>query len=163
MSDAFNRQKFLNYLKVFLALTAVLVFFQGIFFLTPGTAGQIRVLVNGESINSADMLVENGHALVSCRVIAENLGAAVKWNTAARTATVTRKQDSVQFTPGSATAFKNGKRINLAVYAKIVRGRLYVPLKATAESLGGKVVWDKPRSTVIVDNGYCPVCVSLKK
>ncbi len=101
--------------------------------------------------------------MVSCRVFSEQLGAEVKWNAVTRTVTITRKQDIIRLTPGSATAFKNGAKINLDVSAIIIGGRLYVPLKALAESLGAKVVWDEARSTVLVDNGYCPVCVSLKK
>ncbi|HAG11484.1 MAG TPA: hypothetical protein DCK76_08925 [Desulfotomaculum sp.] len=150
-------------LKIFLVFAAVMVFFQSVFFPAPGMARQIHVNVNGQILNSSDILIENGHTLVSCRVFSEQLGAEVKWNAVTRTVTITRKQDIIRLTPGSATAFKNGAKINLDVSAIIIGGRLYVPLKALAESLGAKVVWDEARSTVLVDNGYCPVCVSLKK
>jgi len=150
-------------LKIFLVFAVVMIFFQSVFFPATGMARQIYVNVNGQILNSSDILMENGHTLVSCRVFSEQLGAAVKWNAGARTVTITRKQDIIRLTPGSATAFKNGAKINLDVSAKIIGGRLYVPLKALAESLGAKVVWDEARSTVLVDNGYCPVCVSLKK
>ncbi len=163
MCIVFNKQKLLYHLKIFLVLVTVLISFQCIFFPAPGNARQIYVNVNGQTLDNADILIENGHTLVSCRVIAEQLGAAVKWNASTRTATITRKQDNIRLTPGSATALKNGAKINLDVRAKIVGGRLYAPLKVLAESLDAKVVWDEPRSTVLVDNGYCSVCASLEK
>lgn len=159
MRITFNKQKLQYHLKIFLVFAVVLISFQSIFLPTPGIARQIYVNVNGEIFNNADMLIENGHTLVSCRAIAEELGAAVKWNADTRTVTMTRKQASVQFTPGSAAAFKNGAQIKLEVCAKIIGGRLFVPLHALADSLGAKVVWDAQRSTVLVENDYCSVCV----
>jgi hypothetical protein len=158
MRNILNNQRLQFNSRIFLTLLIILFSFQGIFFLTPGSTGQINVLVNGKRLDNASAFIESGRTLVPCRVIAEALGAFVNWDNETRTVIIERKKDSFQLAPDSTIAFKNGEQIVLDVPGKIVGDRLYVPLRIIAESLGAKVIWDEPRSTVLIED-YCPYCV----
>ena len=88
--------------------------------------------------------------MVPLRAILEALGASVEWNHDTKTVSATLGDDSLSLTVGSKTITKNESKITCDVPAQITDGRVMIPARAVAESLGAKVVWDAVSRTVII-------------
>lgn len=99
------------------------------------------ISLNGKDLFSPDAipyLNKKGSAMVPLRLISENLGARVEWDSK-------KKEVSI---------FKGNKTITLKVankYAEMVGGRVYVPLRYVAENLGAKVTWDDKTRTAVIN------------
>lgn len=130
-------------------LLAGLIFALGM--VNTAEARGIRVLVNGQAL-AADVqpLLVRERVLVPLRVIAEHLGADLKWDGHTRTVTVTRGATNVQLSINADTARKNGTTIRLDAPARLVAGRTLVPLRFVGEVLGAGVQWDAAGRTVSV-------------
>lgn len=111
-----------------------------------------------ETNPNASPFVENGRTLVPLRFIAEGFNAEVEWKSDIRTAEIKINDTLVTCKPDEKVLYADGKAIELDVPAKIMDDRIYVPLRAFAESIGKKVFYDN-RLIVIsnTDNIYDPV------
>lgn len=114
----------------------------------------IRVLVNDIAVSfDQPPVLENGRTLVPLRAIFESLGAEVDWDD--KTGTVTGQKDGVHITlsAGSAFAKVNDTAIELDAPAKIVNGRVLVPVRFIAESMNCFVGWQAKTKTVYITDG----------
>ena len=112
------------------------------------TIGAAGLRVDGKDLSSSDIASyvdpASGRTLASVRLINEALGAAVDWNAQTGQATVKKNNKSVAFSLGSRDIIVDGKKLeNVSLdQPPVVRdNRLYIPLRALAEQLDGKVFW----------------------
>jgi hypothetical protein len=98
-----------------------------------------------------------GRTMVPMRGIFEAIGAYVEYNPVLHRVNAKRENESIELRAGSKVAQKNGIEIELDVAPMTINGRMMVPLRFIAESLGADVSYTKQTNTVdIVTNGEIP-------
>ena len=132
----------------------------------------IKIQINGKSlITEAAPITVSGRVLVPFRAIFEALGAIVEWNQENLTAMGGKGRTYVCISPDNADAvimtvksgfnekvtfqnldqaIENNNFITLDVPPTAKNGRIMVPVRFIAESLGAKVVWDGKTRTVMI-------------
>lgn len=133
----------------------IMVFF-AVCFPAYGMSAQkpIEIYINQSKVNSdVPPLIIEGRTLVPLRVISENLGASVHWNSDNRTVKVTTSSKIVILKIDDTKALIDGETITLDVPAKIINGRTLVPIRFIAESLGAEVSWNNTLRRVSVNGG----------
>lgn len=136
----------------------------------------IKVMVNGKQLDSdVAPFAAEGRVLVPFRAIFEALGAAVGWDEKSSTALGRKGQTCIFIQPDNKNALifilkpeftdlqitaenleqavESTKAITLDVPAMNKNGRLLVPVRFIAESLGAKVDWDGNARAVIISTG----------
>jgi iron complex transport system substrate-binding protein len=114
---------------------------------TPG----IKVEINGQPlVSDVPPYLEDDRVMVPFRAVFEALGATVGWDASQRAATGTRDSITVRLVVNSRTAEVNGKEVALDTVARIVAGRVFVPLRFVGEALGASVNWDRAGSTASI-------------
>ncbi len=88
-----------------------------------------------------------GRLIVPMRPFFEGLGASVYWDGESRTARAFMRDHVVTLQADNQTGFRDGEPVRLYVPATILNGRMFIPLRFAAESLGGQVHWDGGRQT----------------
>lgn len=88
--------------------------------------------------------------LLPVRFIAESLNAAVGWDEASQTVTLTLPDTKVVIVIGSDKMMVNDQEITLDVAAQTLNDRTLLPLRALAEALGQKVFWDD-RGLIVIN------------
>ena len=96
--------------------------------------------------------IKAGRTYVPMRYLGEILGAEVVWDDAARTVTLTKGDDVVVFTIGSATYTVNGESKSADVAPEIASDRTMLPARYVAEAFGAIVGWDAGSRTVLIQN-----------
>ncbi|MBP3362050.1 MAG: hypothetical protein J6N52_14460 [Clostridia bacterium] len=115
------------------------------------TIGEKEALVFGETkLNDVAPKIVNDRTMLPARFVAENLGAAVKWDNDARTVTVTKDDITIIITIDSQTSLVNGAAVVLDSPAFIENDRTYTPLRFIAEKLGAAVAWQPETQKVII-------------
>lgn len=94
--------------------------------------------------------IENGNALVPFRVILEELGYNIEWNSSNSTITALSENSKIQLRINNNTAFVNDEPIQMAVAPKIIGGRTVVPLRFVSENSGANVVWDAKTKSIYI-------------
>lgn len=117
-----------------------------VLFVSSAASAEVRVDVNGKVLVGG--IVENGRSFLEMRFFAETLGAAVAWHHESKTVYITQGETVVSFTQGQAKYFVNGEVRVIDAAPINVGGRLFVPLRAAAESLGYLVAYDQEAKTV---------------
>lgn len=113
----------------------------------------VTVIINQEVVKFyVEPVIENNIVLLPLRKIFESLDANVSWNDETKTATVVKGSDSIIIGINETKMMKNGEEITLDIAAKIVDGRLLVPIKAISEVLEYGVLWDKTNNQVIIES-----------
>lgn len=117
----------------------------------------VSVVVGGKELLSQykPLLVQN-RTFVPLRDITDAIGAELKWNAAARTATVLLEGRAADITTFSHTIRVNGITIPLNAEAAFMHpiggsNKMYVPLAALSEGLGFQVVYREPLKTVFIN------------
>lgn len=112
------------------------------------TVGASGLSVDGKNVSSSDIAsyvdLSSGRTLASVRLVSEALGATVDWNAQTGQATVKKNNKSVVFTLGNRDIIVDGKKLeNVSLdQPPVLRdNRVYIPLRAAAEQLDGKVFW----------------------
>ncbi len=115
------------------------------------TIGDMNGYVNGvaKALDAAPIIRQN-RTMLPVRFVAENLGAAVAWDGATSTATLTCGDIEIKITIGAQTATVNGEEKPLDAPAFIENSRTYLPVRFVAEALGGTVAWDGATSTATI-------------
>ncbi|WP_156940319.1 copper amine oxidase N-terminal domain-containing protein, partial [Paenibacillus forsythiae] len=110
----------------------------------PPPAAVASVTVNGAKLAlESQAYVKQGRVMVTLRDMAKGMGAQLYWDAASRTATIARAPHQVKIKAGGNRAVKDGGTVILLdVPAEIRGGRVYVPLRFSAESLGGTLSWN---------------------
>nr|WP_145164578.1 copper amine oxidase N-terminal domain-containing protein [Paenibacillus terrae] len=103
--------------------------------------------INGVTVNDPALapIVSNGVMLLPMRALAESFGWYVRWDAPYKAAFVSTQPDTQGINPGKGGALSlwvNGKKLT-GTNAKpvIVKGRIYLPLRATAEAFGFQLTW----------------------
>ena len=108
-------------------------------------------VVNGEAVNTdVAPLIVNGRTYTSARFVAESLGAKVVWDEKTKTVTITKDDTTIILRIDTATAYVNGKAVEMDASAFIADGRTFTPARFVAEQLGAKVEWNEETRTVTI-------------
>lgn len=119
------------------------------------TTSQTRLLLDGNDVTSvATPLNQNGRTLVPIRFISEELGAAVAWDGATRTITVSKDGKSALLRIGSRLVeYDGGALCQLSDAApQLINSLTYVPLRLVGNALGIAVAWDAGSRAVVVNS-----------
>ncbi|WP_062551720.1 copper amine oxidase N-terminal domain-containing protein [Peptoniphilus phoceensis] len=120
----------------------------------------IRIWMKGEVIKSdVAPYIYKDRTMVPLRVISENLGKKVLWDSANRSVQISDDYGSVLYLTIDKKEINdfaggNSNTIKLDVAPSIKDDRTFVPLRAIAEAFGEKVDWDKDKRLVIIGEGY---------
>ncbi|MBQ3022939.1 MAG: hypothetical protein IJD91_06460 [Clostridia bacterium] len=97
--------------------------------------------------------IENDRTMIPLRFVSEAFGAQVEWDEETYTATITSGDKVVSFKIGEKNYTANGEVKESEAEIKLVNNRTMIPLRATAEALGKKVMWyEDGRLIFIADN-----------
>ncbi|BCG57124.1 copper amine oxidase N-terminal domain-containing protein [Paenibacillus sp. URB8-2] len=106
-------------------------------------ARTVSVTINGATLKlQSQAYVKQGRVMVPLREMAAGMGAQLSWDAATRTATIRKAPYLAKITAGSSRAVRDGGTVLLDAPAEIRSGRVYIPLRFSAESLGGTVTWN---------------------
>lgn len=121
-------------------------------------ASQISLYIDGKNIvaEQPPVLID-GSTLVPMRMIFEQLGAEVTWDSATQSATAIKSKDAIALHIGETSVVKNGKPLSLEVAPRLINGHTMVPVRFVSEALGASVSWNESTRAVSVHsvvNGY---------
>ncbi|WP_156337145.1 copper amine oxidase N-terminal domain-containing protein [Paenibacillus dakarensis] len=104
----------------------------------------VVIKVNGAAVHS-DVLpfLHNGRVMVPLRIVSEAMGAKVTWNASRKTAVVVRGEHQFELSANEVKAVRNGNPVKLDTAPVMREGRLFIPLRFSAEGLGGTVRWNQ--------------------
>lgn len=115
-------------------------------------ARSITVRVGGQALAlEPPPLLAGGRVLVPLRGVLESLGAQVDWRAAEKRVTVRLGPRLVELTPGRDVGLVDGVERPLDAPARLVQGRLFIPLRFVSEAVGGRVEWQPAASTVLIE------------
>ncbi len=113
----------------------------------------VQIVVDGEQMNPGDappFINQNNRVMVPFRAIAENLGAAVQWDSINRIASFSQGQRVVRVPIGQQVIEVDGNMQVMDTLAVIKGGRTYIPVRAVSQALGANVEWDQANKKVII-------------
>lgn len=123
-----------------------------------GLVYDVNVMLGGKALAFSDAAPEiaNGRTMVPLRAVMEELGAAVDFDDAAKTASIVRDGKTLSFVLGSDrfTVAENGETGELVLDSVpyIKNDRIYVPIRFVGDALGYEVLWsDTYRTAVLID------------
>jgi hypothetical protein len=108
------------------------------------------VKVNGKAIRFSGTPPQTvtGRMMVPVRGVFEAIGAYVEYNPVHHRVKARRANESIELRMGDRVATRNGAEIELDVAPLSISGRMMVPLRFIAESLGADVQYTKATNTV---------------
>lgn len=111
--------------------------------LSPIKGDEIRIFVDFNPVRSIDPpYIVDSRIMVPLRVIAENLGTRVEWDSSEQRIDIVRNLEKIQLWVGKTEAVNlQGQTIKLDVAPEINNNRTFVPLRFIAEAFGAKVDW----------------------
>lgn len=117
----------------------------------------IKIFVNKGIIPSDQPpIIKNSRVLVPIRVIAEQLGADVSYDSGEKRVNINKDEISMTLVIGDDTIWYSDKEksgpVAIDVPAMIKNGRTMVPLRAVAELFDMNVKWDGKKRAVYIDN-----------
>lgn len=114
-------------------------------------SAQISISIDGVPLKTeSEPVIENDSALVPMRDVFEALGAEVRWIESKRTVNAYKGANTMSLTIDSDKIVVNGQEEQMAVPAKIINDKTYVPLRAVSENLDAEVLWDGEARTVTI-------------
>lgn len=113
----------------------------------------IRVLLDGKTLTfDQPPIIQNNRVMVPMRVIFEELGATVHWDSRTNGITATKTGTTVSLVINNSNARINGQVNQLDSPAIIRNGRTLVPIRFVSEALGASVQWDSTNRIVIINS-----------
>ncbi|MGE5416252.1 MAG: copper amine oxidase N-terminal domain-containing protein [Acidobacteriota bacterium] len=108
----------------------------------PASAAKMPIIsLNGNILDIAPV-IDKGNTLVPMRATFTALGASLDWNEKTRTVTATKGSIGIIITVGSTRAYVDERAVTLETSARVINGRVYVPLRFVSQSLGMDLQWD---------------------
>jgi hypothetical protein len=119
----------------------------------PLYAQDIKIIVDGSELECEPQpfIDESSRILVPFRAIFEELGASVDWNMKTKTVVCIKDDLTITLTVNSDKMLVNGKEVLIDSPARIVDGRIFVPLRAISECMGANVEWNFNEKTAYID------------
>lgn len=104
----------------------------------------IRAEVNGAPLSfDVPPVIYNNRTMVPVRAIAESLGLSVRWKPEENSVVLSGQGREIVLRVDQRTALDNGREVSLPdAPPKLADGRVLVPLRWLAETLGLRVDWD---------------------
>ncbi|MDP3487698.1 MAG: copper amine oxidase N-terminal domain-containing protein, partial [Bacillota bacterium] len=131
----------------------------------PAAADGLRLVIDGQLVMSdPPPVLRQGRTLVPVRLVAEALGAEVKWIEEQGAVHIVKADRSVLMRIGSHLVESDTgvKAYGLSDVAPIlIGGRTYVPLRLVGNALGVAVRWDESTRTVYLDSSQGAVVTSF--
>lgn len=126
------------------ALVKLLAELSGVHFTIGGKS--LSVMGEVQTTNEVTSYLDpsTNRTLASVRFISEALGATVDWIDSEKKVKITKENTTIEFVIGSTDVYVNGEMnedYTLDQPAVLNQDRTYIPLRATAELLGGHVLW----------------------
>lgn len=90
----------------------------------------------------------NGRTQVPLRVVMEQYGCDVKWDSMSSTAIITKGSTTVTVPIGKSYITVNGKNVPMDTSALVQDGHTYLPIRAVLEAFGANVKWDNSKVSV---------------
>lgn len=90
----------------------------------------------------------NGRTQVPLRVVMEQYGCDVEWDSANNAAVITKGNTTVIVPIGQSYILVNGKSVAMDTAALVQNGRTYLPIRAVLEAFGADVEWDNGKVSV---------------
>lgn len=119
----------------------------------PSASSLVKIMLDQrEVISDVSPIIRNDRTLVPIRVISENLGAQVTWNSTTKTVIIHKQGDRLELAVNSQTVVKNSTSYIIDVAPTIHMGRTLVPLRFISEHLGIQVTWNSATHTVSLQN-----------
>lgn len=116
------------------------------------TGVPLTVHVDGKYVSTdVDPYLKAGRTYLPLRAAAESMGAAVEWDGATRSITVTKDSTVIRCSVGSAAFTVNGTTRYSDAAPEIRDGRTMLPIRPIAEALGGSLEWDGYTASVTID------------
>lgn len=117
----------------------------------------VKIYINKGIIPSDQPpIIKNSRVLVPIRVIAEQLGADVSYDSGEKRVNINKDDISMTLVIGDDTIWYSDKEksgpVAIDVPAMIKNGRTMVPLRAVAELFDMNVKWDERKRAVYIDN-----------
>ena len=142
--------------KIAIALAAVLSLSTAV----PAYAG-IGVMIDKKPVNfttatGSPVIDENGRTLVPLRATMEAFGCTVYWQESSKQAYVIEGNYSVVVPIGQRYIDVMHKIVPIDTEAKIIDGRVYLPIRAVLEAFDATVGWDEKSQNVVVTTGNTP-------
>ncbi|MBC8065475.1 MAG: copper amine oxidase N-terminal domain-containing protein [Chlorobia bacterium] len=108
------------------------------------------IKVNGKPVNFSGTTPQTvtGRMMVPVRGVFEAIGAYVEYSPVHHRVKARRANETIELRMGDKVANRNGAEIELDVAPMSIRGRMMVPLRFIAESLGADVNFTKATNTV---------------
>lgn len=133
-----------------LCLFAVLIFLLNS--LTAFAYDDIKLIINGNEIQSdVSPVIFNSRTLVPARAVLEELGADVSWVPTEKKAVISEHSCEIIMYANQDFATVNGENITLDCPAMLINGRIMIPVRFVAETLGADVSWDSAALRVIIN------------
>lgn len=117
------------------------------------------VRVNGKTVvfPGTQPQTVSGRMMVPVRGVFEAIGAYVEYNAVHHRVVARKANESIELRAGDPVAKRNGAEIELDVPPMTLNGRMMVPLRFIAESLGADVNYSKANNSVdITTDGDIP-------
>jgi len=109
----------------------------------------IEVMMNGEKLQMEQSpVISEGRTLLPLRNVFEIFGFEVKWDQSSQAITASRGSYRMTMKNGENLARVNGRMQFLDVPSRLINGRVYVPVRFVAETLGAEVTWNPGESRV---------------
>ncbi len=118
-----------------------------------GTAAdeQIRVYLDGKKIAfDTPPTIINDNTLVPMRAVFEALGAEVQWNDEKQCVTANRYDTEIKLFVGQNGLYRNYLYKYMPCPSQLINDRVYVPVRAIAESFGCHVDWCEESNAVAI-------------
>lgn len=121
-------------------------------------AAACTMQLDGRTIDSSyGAVIRGGTSYLPLRAVADHYGGRLQWDAAARTARWTLNGLELSARDGSVYLEANGRVLYAAEGLFIRNGRLMVPARLIAQSLGGSAAWNARSRTVSVESGGSPI------
>ncbi|WP_339843456.1 copper amine oxidase N-terminal domain-containing protein [Paenibacillus sp. FSL W7-1088] len=103
-------------------------------------ATAIPILINGEKVKfEVDPIQTEGTTLVQFTPIFQKLDLFFQWDGATKTVTAVKEGLTIELTLGKKQAIVNGSVTTLQVAPRIVKGKMFVPLRLVSEATGASI------------------------
>lgn len=115
--------------------------------------GDVSIVIDNKEVefteSSGEPFVDaNGRTQVPLRVVMEQYGCDVEWDSANNAAVITKGDTTVIVPIGQSYILVNGKTVAMDTAALVQNGRTYVPIRAVLEAFGADVEWDNGKISV---------------